>query len=513
MIKKSIFSIVPAAVFFLTGCYSTVRLTRDQVALAINSDQLTVLVDSAGTTCEYRTLKGSCRVIHDTLVGTGIRVRGASLDNPSPFAFPLSDVECFKVREIDGAKTVALSASVAAGVALIVVLSNQPKSEPPPKPTYTGTRFSCPLIYTYDGTSYHLESETFAGAVFKGLERTSFDMMYHLKPVDGCYRLNVVNGREETEYINELKLVVVDHDANVTAMPDVFGNIHTISSPLVPINAGDRYGHNITRIVSSEDQWYFESDLNKVKVKDDDQLVDFVTAEFPKPAGALTAKMIVSGLNTQLAYYALERIFSLQGDRRFDWYQQLNYDASERAKFVKWMMREGMLHLSVWNGNAWVERGFIPDVGPGVEKTQVTQIYVGDLPGNTLKIKATFRAGLWRIDRMAVDYSEDRRVSVQEVSAASAIDENGRDVSGLISAADSLYYVTVNGDRAAVIFHEPPVTPGLSRSLIVKTRGFYYQWTVPDETPQPQVVERILTEPLFGSKLLIPLWKSKHSSQ
>ena len=511
MVKNLIYIVVPSVVFMLTGCSNTVRLMRDQVGRAMKSEEFTMLMDSARTTCEYRVLRNSCRVVHDTLVGTGIRVRGPSHENPSEFAVPLSAVQCFEVSEFSAVKTVVFAAGVAAGVALIVALSNQPKSEPPPtKQTSTGTQFSCPLIYAYDGANYHLESETFAGAVFKGLERTSYDMMYHLKAVDGWYQLEVVNGRQETEYINELKLQVVDHDADVDAMPDVFGKIHAVSSPNPPIDASDRSGNDITELVSTGDQRFFESDLNKVNVEDNNQLVDFVTAEFPKPVQARTAKVIVSGLNTQLAYYALERIFSLQVESRSGWYHQLNSDPSERAKFVKWMLREGMLHLFVLKNSQWTERGLIPDFGPGVEKTQVAQIYVGDIPGDTLKLKAAFRTGLWRIDGMAVDYSADRAVSIREIAAASAVDESGRDVSELISKADSSYYVTVNGDRASLRFAVPPEKPGRSRTIIAKTRGFYYQWALTNEKSQSLVVDRVLTEPFYGSKLLIPTWLKEY---
>ena len=46
-----------------------------------------------------------------------------------------------------------------------------------------------------------------------------------------------------------------------------------------------------------------------------------------------------------------------------------------------------MLHLSVWDGTAWSERGALPDVGPGVEKTQITLLNIADISGEILKLK------------------------------------------------------------------------------------------------------------------------------
>ncbi len=276
--------------------------------------------------------------------------------------------------------------------------------------------------------------------------------------------------------------------------------------PLKPLKAFDKSGKDITEIIYQMDKNYFESNLTSVNVNNDEELIDNLTAEFPKPKDAKTAKIIVSGLNTELAYFALEKIFAFKGEKRIEWFNKLDSDASERAKFVGWLMREGMLHLSVWDGNKWSERGAIPDVGPGVEKTQITLLNVADIPGDLLKLKIAFRSGLWRINQVAVDYSADCPVKIQELTAYSAVNEKGKDVSNFLAKSDSAYYVTVNGEFADIEFSVPQKQQGLARTVIAKTQGFYNQWGLGNEEEQPELVERILTEPLFGSKLLIPLW-------
>ncbi len=81
-------------------------------------------------------------------------------------------------------------------------------------------------------SGYKLESETFAGALFKGIERSSYDVLSHIKPLNGKYSLKLVNAREETEYVNQLKLILVDHPNDVSVIPDYFGNVHSVSNPV-----------------------------------------------------------------------------------------------------------------------------------------------------------------------------------------------------------------------------------------------------------------------------------------
>ena len=96
------------------------------------------------------------------------------------------------------------------------------------------TEISCPFVYTYDGNAFHFESETFAGAVFKGAER-SVTMCSRLKPVDGRYLMKLTNERRETEYTNEVALHVVDvfddTDGTCVIVPDDSGTVSTTHSP------------------------------------------------------------------------------------------------------------------------------------------------------------------------------------------------------------------------------------------------------------------------------------------
>ncbi len=282
--------------------------------------------------------------------------------------------------------------------------------------------------------------------------------------------------------------------------------MHTISQPIPPASCVDLRGDDALAAVRENDDVYWKSDLKGRDWSLDRDLRDGLVAEFPKPVDANSVKIVVSGKNTRLAYFALAKIFRLKGDDKLRWYGQLENDPAERSKFARWLMREGMLHIKVWQNDQWVEKSALPDVGPGVEKEQVAVVKINDVPGGVLKVKCECTTDLWRIDQVCVDYSPDGVITTTELSPRSAVNEQGLDVLGLLAASDERYYTTVNGQYAELVFADVPVRRSTQRSYVVRTKGFYYQWLTSEGAAQGELVERILSEPLFGTKVLMPQW-------
>jgi hypothetical protein len=365
---------------------------------------------------------------------------------------------------------------------------------------------SCPLVYSHEGSSEYLESETFAGAVFKGAERTAFDVLHHAQPDHGKLMLTVTDEGQETEYTNEIKILSVDAPNGVTVIPDFKGAMHTISQKVDPVRCTDFNGNDRLKEVLDEDKDYWQSDLKAKDITQASGLRDGLVLEFRKPASAKTAKIVVTGTNTRLAVFAFEHIFKMKGENRLQWYQRLENDPVERMKFVRFMLREGMLRVSVWNREKWVEQACIVDVGPLITKPQVALLNLNGVPGDTVKIKLECTTDLWKIDQVYLDYSSDADVTVHEFSPTSAITDDGMDVSNLLAQDDDQYYAMMLGQSAKVSFDIPPAAPGINRTYILKTKGYYHQWFDSHGEDHVAEVDRILAEPMYGSKVFLPLW-------
>lgn len=449
-----------------------------------------------------------------SILGDSIRGAGTVTPHRKPTrsffgTVPLARVERIEVSEFSTAKTVLFVAGVAATVGIVVALSSsgsENATPPPPPTTREPTRFSCPFIFTFDGDDFQCESETFAGSVHRGLERTALDPLAHLRPVDGRYRMLLVNAREETEYVDELNLLLVDHPSSVRVVPDGRGELHTIGSPVAPLKAADAAGNDVLSLVSERDGLMWQSDLASRDFTGDDQYRDGITLEFPRPAGRQRMKLAVTGKNTRLGYFALRRIFELKGSDRMEWYEKLESDPGEAARFARWVGREGMLHVSVWQDGGWVRQAALPDVGPGVLKEQLALLDLARVTGATVKVKLETATDLWRIERVGADFSTDLPLAARRLQPLAAVDARAGDVTALLETRDGRYYVTTGGMFAEMTFEAPPVAPGLVRTVLGATTGFYHQWHTTAAAPVPGASERIMDEPLYGSRLLMGEW-------
>lgn len=510
MSRKSVLAALFASVLVLLwyGCTTTEIITRrSQLSNPIETGRITVLTKDS---TQYKL--DNYVVAETLLIGNGTEEKGGKIDRFNGH-LRLSDIRYVQASSTDIFKTL-----IAAGVAVfftetaisylgasqgLSVGETQRTYYPPIEPG------SCPFVYTYDGVEYHFESETFAGAIFKGAERFSFDNLYHLKPVSGHYILKLTNGRPETQYVNEIKLLVADSPPDVRVIPDSKGKVHTISNTVLPFHCVDVNGRDKLPAVTNKDTLFWESGLSSRGLTTDEDLRDGLVLEFQKPAGIKSAKLLVNGVNTALGVFAFDQLFKLKGDNKLRWYQQLENTPSERTKMIRFMMREGMLHVKVWQNDGWVEQAALSDVGPLIAKEQIAILDVSKTPGEVLKIKLESATDLWRINQVYADYSEDLPVMVEEIAPESAVDESGNDVAPLIRSADDLYYVTIRGQFAALTFREIPGKQGMKRSYIVKSKGYYHPWTAVDGEDHPELLEKVLTEPLAGNRAFMPIWKEE----
>jgi len=501
MFRRIISLILAIALFSYLGCHDTAQLSRDTfIAQKPDGDILLITKDAKF----YKFYQHDYWMTSDSLKGSGTVTMNGHNEGFTG-AIPLSDIDVVQIETVDGVKTVLCVLGIAALAAVIVAAVAAA--------AFTSTlnseaQHSCPFVYTFDGTAYHLESETFSGAVLKGLERTSYDNLRLLKPVHGFYELRLSNDRPETEYVNELKLILVDHTKSVGVVPDLRGIVHTFSHPEMPTSCIDFGQVSRMEEIMTKDGRCWESDISTMDLRDSSHYKDGLIMEFAMPQNAREAKLLVNGVNTPLADFAFQKLFQLKGDNKLLWYHELERNPSESGKFLSWMKRDGMLHVKVWNGKIWQERAALIDVGPALAKDQVALLDIGDITGSTLKVKLECTTDLWRIDRVAIDYSPDLPVSVTELSPQSAITERGDDITPLFLAADDQYDITVEGQHANLTFKDIPLSTGLERSYILKTRGFYYQWFDTHGPANDLVVDRILTDFQFGAKQYLPQWKN-----
>ena len=170
---------------------------------------------------------------------------------------------------------------------------------------------SCPYLYTWNGTGFVFATDLLWAAPL-GLQRAEGKLMparewEYLKidaalvPRDGRYSIQVTEELWEAAYFDQIRLVVVDHPADVeiysnekVGPPDIAGfGIHTVRTPIRPVAATDAAGEDLRADVVTVDGRFARSYAKKLRqglVADNALVLDF--GSIPDPDNA---KLVLSG--------------------------------------------------------------------------------------------------------------------------------------------------------------------------------------------------------------------------
>ena len=469
--------------------WKTQRVSPDQV-LAKNPNQVRVRLGNGTRIVVVRPT-----IIGDSLIGS------APDSDPKRAAprrvVPLSDIQSVEVRRVNAGRTGLLVAGV--GVTALVVIAAATWDGPMGGSDHPSV--SCPLVYSWDGSSWRLDSGTFGGAVAPALARTDVDNLMYATPQDGVLRLRVANELNETDYLDALSVLAIDHAPGLTVAPDGNGRIHALGKLAPPLSARDDRGSDALLRVRTQDGWGWESNPSGRDTSIVADIRDGIELTFLKPAST-DARLVLDGSNTPWAAHLTEELVAAHGRETRAWYDSLGtYPAMARG-LGDMMVREAFLGVSVWSGGKWQRQGYIWEAGPEIMKRQVFPLDLSGVEGDTVRVRLESAPSFWLIDHVALGASESP-VEVRELRAESAVDQSGADVAPLISSLDHGYYVMENGVSAELRFRVPDVPAGRVRSYLVRSSGWYRIHAAEIKTPDVALLRKVLTEPYGASRVAV----------
>lgn len=386
----------------------------------------------------------------------------------------------------------------AVGGLAVIALSGSTHSATTSTASYGG---SCPHVYSWSGSGWQLDSGTFGGSQFAAAQLTDHDLLEHLVPQDGKLRLRLVNEMPEAENTDALSLRVVDHPAGTRVVPTAAGKLVTFRNPTGPLVATDLRGVDALDLVSTRDGREWTSDLSDRDPRRVDDARDGLLLQFPKPPRAKRAKLWITARNTQWAADMLEYLLSELGPALPGWYATMNTEPAARKAFSAFMEREGSLVARVKTPGGWTARGVVSVAGAEILKDQALEIPVDDVPGDRVTLRLDAPVAFWTVDSVAVSFEDDEPLEVRDLAPASAEADDGADVLPLLAAIDGERYATVRGNHAELSFDAPAAPrPGMSRSYVLVSTGYYVPDVPPNAHPDPAEFARVTSDPDLASQ-------------
>jgi hypothetical protein len=354
---------------------------------------------------------------------------------------------------------------------------------------------SCPFIYCHDGTEYVLDAEPLGGSIWQGGERTDWEVLQHIAEKNNAYLIKITNELEEVQYLNEVKLEVVDHPKGIKIYPDFYGDFHLIGQARSPIKATGVDGANLLPLLKAKDDYcWIANPLDKSSLQTDERTS--VVLEYERPAGAKQVKLHFNVQNSLWASSFLKEFLKLYGEELDDFYTGLNASTEQSEALIQLMIREGMLDVKVWDGQQWLDGGFIWGVGPLMPKDKVLALDLSRIQTSNLKIKLEAPPAFWAVNSVLADYSTVADFSRQEITASYAANQLGEDISGLLLNPDDQYYVMPDTTCSAELsFPAPPVRKGYERTVLLKAKGYYHIKLEGQGPVKLTTIQRIQSEP------------------
>ena len=363
------------------------------------------------------------------------------------------------------------------------------------------TKQSCPFVYSYDSQKYVFDAEPLGGAVTRGLQRTDLSKLDFLKVDNGKYKLLVRNEVPETQYLDEMKLVVVDHPKGTEIITNLAGELHTISNPHKPIIAIDEKGNDLTRFVEENDYTFWQTKLPVLNYDSLNNLRHQLTFVFPKPQNQKKATLVINAGTALWGSQMIREMLSLYGDKIDNWYEKVNNlsgEEIEKEQMMQFVVREELYYLKmmVKENDTWNSQGLIFGGGPFIAETKTYDLDLSNVKGDSLFIQFNPPFGFWTIDYIAVEYDEIIVPNYTEIASSQAIDMNHKDILPIISESNDEYQTMPEvGDYFLLEYDALPIVAGMERTYFLKTTG-YYELHLPKNKPmEKELLQKLVSEP------------------
>ena len=403
---------------------------------------------SGSTNIYYPSSSDPTREVH--LYSQGIKMEGY----PN-ISIPLSAINKIEIYKGDAGATIA---SVFLTIVAVTVIAGV---------IIAATKHSCPFVYTIDGDTFSFAGEIYGGAIYSSLERNDYLPLPGLRPVKGGYQLKISNELLERQYTNVAELLVAKHPENTSVLLDKEGVAHAIGSPQSPSEVRSGKGYDYRSTVLDRDSSSYLFDDSNPGLED----VSDLLMTFNKPLGAIHARLILNAKNSYWLDYVYGK-FNEQFGTSYNKFVEKQKKVSA-AKLIDWS-REQEIPLSVYveTERGWKAADYFNVIGPLASRDMVMDIDLSGVKGDTVRIKLESGFMFWEVDYAAMDFSENIFIEVVRVSASSAVDENGVDMSSKLAAADNQYLVQPSVGNEVVASFPAPERNG-NQTVFLHSRGYY----------------------------------------
>jgi hypothetical protein len=307
----------------------------------------------------------------------------------------------------------------------------------------------------------------------------------------------------ETDYVDALSVLAIDHRPGIEVVPDALGGLHSATQLHAPVRATDFRGRDAMDRIAAADGWHWESALSLRDTSVVEDIRDGLELAFVRPPHAATATLVLDATNTPWAGHLKNEYIGAHGSSTRAWYDSLDTDAALVTQLAERMIREAYLVAWVWVEDRWQRQGFLWEAGPEVGKRHAVPLDLAGVTRDTVLVRLESVPSFWLIDYAAIDYSKPHTLSSHEVKLDRVVAVGNDEIRAKLETQDRRYVVLQRGDYYDLEFRVPAVPAGMTRSYLLKSSGWYRVHTDQAAAPQVALLRKAETEAYGISKISV----------
>jgi|GEM_PF-1404075 len=343
---------------------------------------------------------------------------------------------------------------------------------------------SCPFVYSFNETGYHLENEAISQFRSKALENTYYGTLRSLREVDGKYHVQIAEKLQEKSFINWFKLVAVDYpaDRGITGVvADINGRPHTIKERIKPISFTDDSGRSWLEEVST-DGLLIRSDYGDYR---EGKPVVAYEAEFARPSGALSeAKLMITLKADKISSICWDWFMDdVDGRNNQWWIDEILNRAPFKNQFISFTDIVA-LRVELWNGSEWLLQGMVRPGDLLQEFLVPIDLKAVASTEETIKVRLRGGSGFFVFDTVSIDFSENEIARVIELEPEAALFNGEKDVREELSSKNSDERIRLLPEEWIDLFYNAPeLADNHERGFMSFLHGYYHAHPEAVENP------------------------------
>ena len=343
---------------------------------------------------------------------------------------------------------------------------------------------SCPFVYSWNGTDYIFDNEDLTVAAAPWWEADYGVRLPSLVSDEGRYKIKVSEVLPETDYIDRMDLIAVDHPSGTVAYNDVNGNYYAISDPQLPLSCINEYGEDCLSTIASKDgdRWNWALDARKSRA----DLNGDGYADSTDPADYFSWIELEFDRKGDQAQLIWDPQVNGKVMDRYYWLLLNQLGANNIESFMTESMQNGLYGYSaldkvdtiyLWNGTDWQFVHFGSEMFAAHKAPEmVVPINLSGINTPTFKIRIKSISSAGGPDYIKADFSEQAPFEQILLYPTSAVchKKDGNAINALsIFASDDSNYTILETDEYCELEYNSPSPALEERTVFTKSNGFY----------------------------------------